>query len=99
MDGRMCGPAAGLVRGLDTRFARRVQESTITGADMTMQPAEDRVRVGPSGEKQRPIRIEAPGREPLDLTRAELLIVQRATRDYLLRTFPAPSVRRSDSGG
>jgi len=60
----------------------------------------DRVHVGPSGEQDLPIRIELPGREPVDVTRAELVALHRLANSYLLRTFPAPSVRgRSDSGG
>jgi hypothetical protein len=60
----------------------------------------DRVRVCPSDDEHRPIRIELPGREPVDVTRAELIALQRLAGAYLLRTFPAPSVRRtSNSGG
>jgi len=62
--------------------------------------SDPRVRVGPSGDEERPIRIETPDREPLDVTRAELIVLHRTAKDYLLRTFPAPPVRgRSDSGG
>jgi len=58
------------------------------------------VSVTPSGNEERPIRIEAPDREPFDVTRAELLDLQEAARVYLRITFPAPSVRRaSNSGG
>jgi len=58
------------------------------------------VSVAASGDEDRPIRIELPDREPLDVTRQELIVLHRTAKDYLLRTFPAPSVRgRSDSGG
>jgi len=57
------------------------------------------VHVSPSGEEAYPIRIELPGRKPVDVTRAELIVIQRLANSYLLRTFPAPSVRPSDSGG
>ncbi|GCE01081.1 hypothetical protein EHYA_08820 [Embleya hyalina] len=58
------------------------------------------ISVSPSGDEVRPIRITAPGRNPLDVTRAELTALVHESRMYLMRTFPAPSVGSlSDSSG
>lgn len=58
------------------------------------------IRVGPSGNEHRPIRIEVPGRAPLDVTRAELTALVHESRMYLMRTFPTPPLDRiSNSGG
>jgi hypothetical protein len=63
-----------------------------------MQPP-DQVRIIPSGDERRPIRLEVAGGPPTDVTRAELVQLQYAIRTYLQRTFPAPSVRRERTGG
>lgn len=50
------------------------------------------VAVQPSGDPDRPIRIIAPDRDPLDVTRAELTALVHESRMHLMRTFPAPPV-------
>ncbi|OPC80351.1 hypothetical protein B4N89_04770 [Embleya scabrispora] len=56
--------------------------------------------VTPSGDEVRLIRITTPGREPLDVTRAEPTALVHESRMYPMRTLPAPSVGRGlDSGG
>ncbi|WP_406299177.1 hypothetical protein OG948_28430 [Embleya sp. NBC_00888] len=50
------------------------------------------VAVQPSGDPDRPIRIIAPDRDPLDVTRAELTALVHESRMHLMRTFPPPPV-------
>ncbi|MGC0417538.1 hypothetical protein [Embleya sp. AB8] len=57
------------------------------------------IRVTASGNEERPIRVELSGRPPTDVTRAELVMLQHEIRMYLIRTCPAPSVRRSSNSG
>lgn len=57
-------------------------------------------RVTASGNSDRPIRIELPDREPLDMTRDELAALVPEARGYLIRTFADRSLGRiSNSGG
>ncbi|MGC0421552.1 hypothetical protein [Embleya sp. AB8] len=59
------------------------------------------ISVAPSGDEDRPIRISAPGRDPLDVTRAELTALVHESRVHLMRTFPTPPIGGgiTDSGG
>ncbi|MGW1989557.1 hypothetical protein [Embleya sp. NPDC001921] len=53
---------------------------------MTAPDERPRPTVGPSGDPDRPIRITASGRAPLDVTRAELAALIADGRAYMVRT-------------
>ncbi|MYS78831.1 hypothetical protein [Embleya scabrispora] len=60
-----------------------------------------KITVHSSGDPDHPIRITAPGRDPLDVTRAELMTLVHEGRMRLMRTFPTPPIVGGipDSGG
>ncbi|MGC0423601.1 hypothetical protein [Embleya sp. AB8] len=59
------------------------------------------ISVTPSGNEDRQVRITAPGRDPLDVTRPELAALVHEARMYLMRTCPPPPFGGGvpDSGG